>query len=53
MTAHGLEQAIPVTAVPPAPFQRLVALYRSERFRQPVRVALAMVIAYHVSLAMG
>jgi len=33
--------------------QRLVALYRSEAFRQSVRVALAMVIAYSISLAMG
>lgn len=53
MAAHDLKQAIPSAAPLPAPMQRLAALYRSEAFRQSVRVALAMVIAYYVSLAMG
>jgi len=53
MATHDLEQAISSAAPLPAPMQRLVALYSSEAFRQSVRVALAMVIAYSISLAMG
>jgi uncharacterized membrane protein YccC len=53
MALHDMKQAIPGAAPLPSPLQRLVALYRSEAFRQSVRVALAMVIAYYVSLAMG
>ena len=44
MATDGVLVAVP---------RRLLAIFQSENFRQPVRVALAMVIAYYVSLAMG
>lgn len=53
MTAHATTQGVSVSAVPVAGVRRLLAIYQSEDFRQAVRVALAMVIAYYVSLAMG
>ncbi len=43
MTVQEQNQAVPGVAAIPALAQRLIALYRSERFRQSVRVALAMV----------
>jgi uncharacterized membrane protein YccC len=40
-------------SVPQSGIDKLVAFYRWEGFRQAVRVALAMAIAYYISLSMG
>ena len=53
MTTQRLTQAISAKPAHTSPVDQLVALYRSEAFRQSVRVALAMVLAYAISLAMG
>ena len=53
MTTQRLMQAISAKPAHTSPVDQLVALYRSEAFRQSVRVALAMVLAYYISLAMG
>ena len=53
MTTKNLTQAISAKPAHTSPVDQLVALYRSEAFRQSVRVALAMVLAYYTSLAMG
>jgi uncharacterized membrane protein YccC len=53
MTAQELNHPLSSDPARPALPERVVALYRSERFRQAVRVALAMVVAYYISLAMG
>lgn len=53
MTSHADSQLQPMSAAPPDAWQELRALLGSERFRQSVRVALAMVLAYYVGMAMG
>lgn len=44
MTSHADSQLQPMSAAPPDAWQELRALLGSERFRQSVRVALAMVL---------
>ncbi len=53
MTVHASQQGNDVAGLPLAGAHRLLARFRSEGFRQAVRVALAMVIVYYVALAMG
>ena len=53
MTSHTDSQVQRASAAPPDAWQGLQALLGSERFRQSVRVALAMVLAYYVGMAMG
>lgn len=53
MTSHTESQGQRATAARPDGGQRLQALLASESFRQSVRVALAMVLAYYIGLSMG
>jgi uncharacterized membrane protein YccC len=53
MTVHARQQGNDAAGVSLAGVYRLLKWFRSEDFRQAVRVALAMVIVYYVSLAMG
>ncbi|HRD89882.1 MAG TPA: FUSC family protein [Accumulibacter sp.] len=53
MTSNTDNQVQPAGAAPVDAGQRLQALLLSERFRQSVRVALAMVLAYYIGLSMG
>jgi uncharacterized membrane protein YccC len=49
----AVEAEAPAPSIPQSALDKLVALYRWEGFRQAVRVALAMVVAYYISLSMG
>jgi uncharacterized membrane protein YccC len=53
VSAEAQRAAANTVPATPAVLDRLLEWYRSEAFRQAVRVSLAMVLAYYISLSMG
>ena len=53
MSAEAQREAANTIPATPAVLDRLLEWYRSEAFRQAVRVSLAMMLVYYISLSMG